>query len=65
MKAVNMVMVGAASAFLPLKSETLENAIVDAFASREGAAEVNIRAYKNGRNAAANQPYPAAERGRG
>ncbi|MDR1105891.1 MAG: indolepyruvate oxidoreductase subunit beta [Treponema sp.] len=51
-KAVNMVMVGAASAFLPLKSETLEDAIEAAFASKKDAAEANIRAFRSGRNAA-------------
>ncbi|MDR1419377.1 MAG: indolepyruvate oxidoreductase subunit beta [Treponema sp.] len=51
-KAVNMVMVGAASAFLPLAGETLEAAIAAAFASRKDAAQANIRAFKSGRNAA-------------
>ncbi|MDR1287789.1 MAG: indolepyruvate oxidoreductase subunit beta [Treponema sp.] len=54
-KAVNMVMVGAASAFLPLKSETLQDAIEAAFASKKDAAEANIRAFKSGRNAADEQ----------
>jgi indolepyruvate ferredoxin oxidoreductase beta subunit len=51
-RAVNMVMVGAASPFLPLKSEVLEKTIALAFASKEGAAEANIRAFCLGRSAA-------------
>jgi indolepyruvate ferredoxin oxidoreductase beta subunit len=51
-RAVNMVMVGAASPFLPLKSEVLETTIARTFASKEGAAEANIRAFGLGRRAA-------------
>jgi indolepyruvate ferredoxin oxidoreductase beta subunit len=53
-RAVNMVMVGAASPFLPLKSEALEKTIAAAFASKAGAAEANIRAFGLGRRAAGN-----------
>jgi indolepyruvate ferredoxin oxidoreductase beta subunit len=53
-RAVNMVMVGAASPFLPIGSETLENAISSMFAAKETAvAEANKRAFKLGREAAA------------
>jgi indolepyruvate ferredoxin oxidoreductase, beta subunit len=52
-KAVNMVMVGAASAFLPIKSETMEKTIEKAFAHKAAAAvEANIKAYVLGKNAA-------------
>jgi indolepyruvate ferredoxin oxidoreductase beta subunit len=53
-RAVNMVMVGAASPFLPVKSEALEKAIASMFAAKEAAvAEANQRAFKLGREAAA------------
>jgi indolepyruvate ferredoxin oxidoreductase beta subunit len=53
-RAVNMVMVGAASCFLPIKSETLEAAIAAAFARKEGAtAGANVTAFRLGREAAA------------
>jgi indolepyruvate ferredoxin oxidoreductase beta subunit len=48
-RAVNMVMTGAASVFLPIAAETLEKTIYDAFA---GKAEANIRAFGLGRAAA-------------
>jgi indolepyruvate ferredoxin oxidoreductase beta subunit len=51
-RAVNMVMVGAASPFLPLKAETLERAIAAMFESKD--AEViaaNTRAFQLGRAA--------------
>jgi indolepyruvate ferredoxin oxidoreductase beta subunit len=55
-KAVNMVMVGAASPFLPLSGETLEKTIAAAFAGKEPAvAEANIIAFRLGRDAAAGQ----------
>jgi indolepyruvate ferredoxin oxidoreductase beta subunit len=51
-RAVNMVMVGAASAFLPIKTETLEETIKITFASKDTATvEANIKAFKLGRNA--------------
>jgi indolepyruvate ferredoxin oxidoreductase beta subunit len=52
-RAVNMVMVGAASCFLPVKSETLEAAIAAAFARKEGTtAGANVTAFRLGRAAA-------------
>jgi indolepyruvate ferredoxin oxidoreductase beta subunit len=52
-RAVNMVMVGAASPFLPLKSETLEAAIAATFAGKDAAAcEANRKAFALGRKAA-------------
>jgi indolepyruvate ferredoxin oxidoreductase beta subunit len=52
-KAVNMVMVGAASAFLPIKTETVEKTIEKMFASKNAAAvDANKKAYNLGRNAA-------------
>ena len=56
-QAVNMVMVGAASPFLPLKTETLENAIAKEF-SIKGADIVaaNIKAFQLGRKASAEHP---------
>ncbi|GHU81141.1 indolepyruvate oxidoreductase [Spirochaetia bacterium] len=52
-RAVNMVMVGAASPFLPIPADTLENTIAALFASKEPAvAEANRRAFQLGRNAA-------------
>ncbi|MDR2483692.1 MAG: indolepyruvate oxidoreductase subunit beta [Treponema sp.] len=59
-KAVNMVMVGAASPFLPLSAETLETTIAGAFAGKEPAiAQANIAAFRLGRDAAAGQRGPA------
>jgi indolepyruvate ferredoxin oxidoreductase beta subunit len=53
-RAVNTVMVGAASPFLPLKAETLENTIAALFALKEPAiAAANTTAFKLGRQAAA------------
>jgi indolepyruvate ferredoxin oxidoreductase beta subunit len=53
-RAVNMVMVGAASPFLPIPRETLENTIITQFASKDPAvAEANRNAFVLGRNAAA------------
>jgi indolepyruvate ferredoxin oxidoreductase beta subunit len=53
-RAVNMVMVGAASPFLPLSREILESAIAFMFAAKDAAAaEANKRAFNLGREAAA------------
>jgi len=53
-RAVNTVMVGAASPFLPLKTETLENTIAALFALKEPAiAAANTAAFRLGRQAAA------------
>ena len=46
-RAVNMVIVGAASPFLPVKPEVLEDAIAELFAKREPAR--NIEAFRAGR----------------
>jgi len=49
-KAVNMVMVGAASPFLPIPQETLENTIQEMFAAKDPKlAEANIKAFRLGR----------------
>jgi indolepyruvate ferredoxin oxidoreductase beta subunit len=49
-KAVNMIMVGAASPFLPIPEDRLEAAIAAMFASKGlSVAEVNKRAFKLGR----------------
>jgi indolepyruvate ferredoxin oxidoreductase beta subunit len=51
-RSVNMVMVGAASPFLPLKAETLEAAVAAAFAAKGAqAAEANVKAFRLGREA--------------
>jgi indolepyruvate ferredoxin oxidoreductase beta subunit len=50
-RSVNMVMVGAASPFLPLKPETLEDAIISMFASKDDVAEANRKAFNLGRAA--------------
>jgi indolepyruvate ferredoxin oxidoreductase beta subunit len=53
-RAVNTVMVGAASPFLPIPGETLENTIAVLFAAKgEAMAEANRRAFRLGRGAAA------------
>jgi len=49
-RAVNMVMVGAASPFLPIKSETMEQTIAAMFATKDP--EANKKAFTAGRNAA-------------
>jgi indolepyruvate ferredoxin oxidoreductase beta subunit len=46
-RAVNMVMVGAASPFLPVKPEILEAAIAELFARRDPA--LNVEAFRAGR----------------
>ena len=52
-QSVNMVMVGAASAFLPIKAETIEKTIVKTFSVRYSSTiEANIKAFHLGRNAA-------------
>ena len=52
-KAVNMVMVGAASAFLPIKAETMEKVIEKMFAHKDvKLVEANKKAYGLGKNAA-------------
>jgi indolepyruvate ferredoxin oxidoreductase beta subunit len=55
-RAVNMVMVGAASPFLPIEGETLEHTIAAMFASKDPAvAEANKKAFRLGREAAVSQ----------
>jgi indolepyruvate ferredoxin oxidoreductase beta subunit len=50
-RSVNMVMVGAASPFLPLKAETLEETINATFASKDASIiESNRKAFNLGRN---------------
>ncbi|MDL2229107.1 indolepyruvate oxidoreductase subunit beta [Treponema sp. OttesenSCG-928-L16] len=52
-RAVNMVMVGAASPFLPIPAETLEQTIIDIFAAKDAAmAEANVKAFRLGRETA-------------
>jgi indolepyruvate ferredoxin oxidoreductase beta subunit len=52
-KAVNMVLVGAASPHLPLRPENLEASIADAFAAKgKAVVDVNIAAFRAGRAAA-------------
>ena len=52
-RSVNMVMVGAASAFLPIAAQTLETTIEKMFAAKNpAAAESNKKAFMLGRNAA-------------
>jgi indolepyruvate ferredoxin oxidoreductase beta subunit len=52
-RAVNTVMVGAASPFLPLKAQTLEDTIAAIFARKEPAiAAANTQAFRLGRKAA-------------
>jgi len=52
-KSVNMVMVGAASAFLPVKPATLEETIREMFAAKTAAVtDSNIKAFNFGRDAA-------------
>ena len=51
-KAVNMVMVGASSYFLPVKSKSLEETIAAIFAKKEtSVVESNARAFKLGQDA--------------
>jgi indolepyruvate ferredoxin oxidoreductase beta subunit len=52
-RSVNMVMVGAASVFLPIGAKALEETIRNVFARKDAAiAESNIKAFTLGRNAA-------------
>jgi indolepyruvate ferredoxin oxidoreductase beta subunit len=52
-RAVNMVMAGAASSFLPLQTGSMEEAIAALFAARDpGIAALNIKAFRLGREAA-------------
>jgi indolepyruvate ferredoxin oxidoreductase beta subunit len=52
-KSVNMVMVGAASAFLPINTDTLETTIREMFTGKGAATvEANLKAFSLGRNAA-------------
>jgi indolepyruvate ferredoxin oxidoreductase beta subunit len=54
LRTVNMVMVGAASPFLPITPETLENTITAMFAAKApGIAEANAKAFHLGRETAA------------
>lgn len=51
-KTANMVLVGAAAKYLPLKSESLEKAIREQFARKgEAIVEANLRAFEYGRKA--------------
>jgi indolepyruvate ferredoxin oxidoreductase beta subunit len=51
-RSVNMVMVGAASPFLPVPAETLERTVTDLFAARDPKlGELNRRAFTLGRGA--------------
>jgi indolepyruvate ferredoxin oxidoreductase, beta subunit len=51
-RAVNTVLVGAASRYLPLKPESLEAAIAEAFAPKgEALVSVNVSAFRAGREA--------------
>jgi indolepyruvate ferredoxin oxidoreductase beta subunit len=52
-RSVNMVMVGAAAPFLPVRTESLENTIAAMFASKDAAlAGANAKAFRLGREAA-------------
>jgi indolepyruvate ferredoxin oxidoreductase beta subunit len=51
-KAVNTVMVGAASCFLPVKAKSLEKAVAAAFAKKDNSiVQANIKAFKLGQDA--------------
>jgi indolepyruvate ferredoxin oxidoreductase beta subunit len=55
-RAVNMVMVGASSPFIPIPEEALKNTIAAQFAAKGSAvAEANMKAFALGRNAAVHQ----------
>ncbi|GHV94878.1 indolepyruvate oxidoreductase [Spirochaetia bacterium] len=55
-RAVNMVMVGAASPFLPVQAETLEKTIAAMFAGKDAAiVAANTKAFQLGRQAASKQ----------
>ena len=52
-RSVNMAMVGAASSFLPVKKETLEEIILEMFSGKDpAAAEANKKAFVLGRESA-------------
>jgi len=52
-KAVNTVMVGAASCFLPLKTESLEKTIADVFSKKDSSvSQANAKAYLLGQKSA-------------
>ncbi|MDR2595756.1 MAG: indolepyruvate oxidoreductase subunit beta [Treponema sp.] len=52
-KAVNTVMVGAASCFLPVKAQSLEKTITSVFSKKDASvAQVNAKAFKLGQTAA-------------
>jgi indolepyruvate ferredoxin oxidoreductase, beta subunit len=52
-RAVNMVMVGAASRALPVKVETIEQFIAERFASKgQAVVDTNLKAFRAGREAA-------------
>ncbi|QQO08335.1 indolepyruvate oxidoreductase subunit beta [Breznakiella homolactica] len=56
-RAVNMVMVGAASPFLPIPPEELETTIAEQFKSKDvSVVEANIKAFRLGRQAAEQGP---------
>jgi len=60
-RAVNTVMVGAASGFLPIKTQTLEDTIAAVFAAKDAAVQTaNTKAFKLGRESAA---YTASKGG--
>ncbi len=49
-KAVNMALVGAASKYIPLRAESLENAVRERFAAKgDGVVAVNLDAFSRGR----------------
>lgn len=51
-KAANMVLVGAAVKYLPLKPESLEQAIAELFARKgEAVVQANLKAFRHGREA--------------
>jgi indolepyruvate ferredoxin oxidoreductase beta subunit len=61
-RSVNMVMIGGASLFLPVKPETMEAAITSLFTVKDSAlAEINRKAFRLGREAALRlgQEFPA------
>ena len=50
-RAANIVLVGVASRFLPLKEENLKNAIRELFARKgEALVDINLKAFEYGRN---------------
>ena len=50
-RTINMVMVGAASPFIPVSEETLENTIKELFAAKDPKlAELNVKAFRLGRS---------------